>query len=387
MLSMNKFAGTVCLAVLLSLSAGAQNLVVNGDFESPPLSVCGYNPDLHLSGSTWWGIAESAVSGARFVGFHPSFTPANVEAETIGLSFNQPLTVGTTYEISFYIAIGLLDLSFWTYWTDRNMGNNPGYVKAYMGGSSCAKSELVFTSSIVSDGSQGWVHQHGVFTANYAHSNLVLVPHGPNPDLLTPYMLLDNVCLAPLGAQVCSTPLPIELTSFKAECKGEVVLLDWSTATEINNDYFTILRSSNGMDFEEIGVIPGAGDSHAQLNYSHYDSQPKAGLSYYRLKQTDHDGSSSLSRQVALHCTGGGGVVLFPNPAKNGLNIHSEYQIGQTVRIDVYDQVGRAALSETIEEVGSSSIRIDIGQLVPGQYTLKHIGPTGKEQYERFIKQ
>jgi len=81
--------------------------------------------------------------------------------------------------------------------------------------------------------------------------------------------------------------LPIELIQFKATKVGAYVQLDWSTATEINNDYFTVERSVDGENFEVILTEKGAGNSSTQKDYRRYDEQPRVGYNYYRLSQTD----------------------------------------------------------------------------------------------------
>ncbi len=92
-----------------------------------------------------------------------------------------------------------------------------------------------------------------------------------------------------------ANPLPIELISFDAKLEDNVVNLDWKTATEINNDYFTIERSSNGKDFTIVLKVNGAGNSTTVRSYHAEDEQPLSGMSYYRLKQTDYDGKYTYS--------------------------------------------------------------------------------------------
>jgi len=87
-------------------------------------------------------------------------------------------------------------------------------------------------------------------------------------------------------------PLPIELTSFTVECRDDCAYLQWTTATENNNDYFTILKTKNGVDFEAEAIIKGAGNSSTANNYSTIDYSPFEGISYYRIAQTDFDGTT-----------------------------------------------------------------------------------------------
>lgn len=92
-----------------------------------------------------------------------------------------------------------------------------------------------------------------------------------------------------------NAPLPIELLYFDALAIGAQVALNWATATEQNNDFFTVERSADGLIWEEVLVMNGAGTSIHKIDYSAVDSRPLSGLSYYRLKQTDYDGQFSYS--------------------------------------------------------------------------------------------
>ncbi|HRD37176.1 MAG TPA: hypothetical protein PLC65_00980, partial [Bacteroidia bacterium] len=94
--------------------------------------------------------------------------------------------------------------------------------------------------------------------------------------------------------------LPIELKEFNAVPKGNGVDINWSTATETNNDYFTIERSNNLEQFEAIHQMPGSGNSYTTKYYSYTDKQPLQGLSYYRIKQTDKDGKYTYSELKAV---------------------------------------------------------------------------------------
>ncbi|MBI2268820.1 MAG: hypothetical protein HYU69_00520 [Bacteroidetes bacterium] len=84
--------------------------------------------------------------------------------------------------------------------------------------------------------------------------------------------------------------LPIELLGFTAVSEKSFVKLNWSTATETNNDYFTVERSGNGSNYDLVQTIKGAGNNTTKLEYELIDSKPLKGINYYRLKQTDYDG-------------------------------------------------------------------------------------------------
>jgi hypothetical protein len=111
--------------------------------------------------------------------------------------------------------------------------------------------------------------------------------------------------------------LPIELLSFNAIQKENSVELTWATATELNNDFYTVERSDDGINFNEIEKIDGAGMSANVLFYSSKDINPLNGLSYYRLKQTDFSGRNSYSKMVSVEYKNTNNLEfeIVPNPS------------------------------------------------------------------------
>ncbi len=120
-------------------------------------------------------------------------------------------------------------------------------------------------------------------------------------------------------------PLPVEWCSFRAEAGKEKVVLLWETQTEVDNDYFSVERSANGRDFIEIARVKGTGNSKARRAYKASDHFPLAGISYYRLAQTDFDGSVRYSDMTVVRMdVGKDGLMkrdrflFFPNPLSSG---------------------------------------------------------------------
>ncbi len=107
---------------------------------------------------------------------------------------------------------------------------------------------------------------------------------------------------SPWAITQSSDPLPIKLLAFNAVCTGNKVDLDWATASETNNDYFTVEKSIDGVDWEFVLNMNGAGNSNNILYYKTSDDQPFAGNSYYRLKQTDFNGAFTYSNIAAVDC-------------------------------------------------------------------------------------
>lgn len=171
-------------------------------------------------------------------------------------------------------------------------------------------------------------------------------------------------------------PLPIELLNFEAAAVDKSVQLTWATATEINNDYFTVERSADGKQFEEVAKVKGAGNSNTALNYNATDHQPIFGISYYHLKQTDFDGKVSFSNIIPVKFGGIIQLSVSPNPS-DGTNV--TIQIANTskeskeVLVVVHDVMGREAFSKVVTTFrdGSFSIAFDPSQrLASGVYLI-----------------
>lgn len=113
------------------------------------------------------------------------------------------------------------------------------------------------------------------------------------------------------------TPLPVTLVSISAELDRGAVVVSWATASEIDNDYFSIQRSFDGIDFEEVGTINGRGSTKDFNEYQFRDLNPRHGMNYYRLQQFDFDGQSEFSPVVSVNNLFLGDqltLLLYPNP-------------------------------------------------------------------------
>lgn len=102
------------------------------------------------------------------------------------------------------------------------------------------------------------------------------------------------------GAVDGAIALPIELVSFTGQKSGQNNELKWTTASELNNDYFTIEKTLDGTNFEVVGIENGAGNSNQYLDYSLIDYDVRNVLNYYRLKQTDFDGKYDFSELISI---------------------------------------------------------------------------------------
>jgi hypothetical protein len=131
------------------------------------------------------------------------------------------------------------------------------------------------------------------------------------------------------------TPMPIVLLSFDGKPVQDAVELSWVTAAEINNDYFTIERSTNGKDFDIIAYKEGAGTTSQAQYYSLTDDQPLTGLAYYRLKQTDYNGDFEYSKVISIYSQDNSEkeIRIFPNPSNGTFSVLTDSDADMEYRI------------------------------------------------------
>ncbi len=182
--------------------------------------------------------------------------------------------------------------------------------------------------------------------------------------------------------------LPIELLSFTAEPSDNVVNLEWITASEINNSFFTVERSTDGVHFEKVVEQAGAGNSNGIRKYDGVDANPYLGVSYYRLKQTDFNGEFSYSEMVPVNFLGENRVALnslFADRANGTLNIRCTNPANAEIKIEIFDANGRL-LIRSIEGRADRNWNGTIGlsQLSGGSY-IARVSIAGKLIHGKFI--
>ena len=169
------------------------------------------------------------------------------------------------------------------------------------------------------------------------------------------------------------TPLPVELVEFNAQVQDDkVVNLTWQTLSEINNDYFSIERSTDGTNWEAFMKVEGAGNSIEPISYEATDNRPFSGLSYYRLKQVDFNEQFSYSniRSVELHNLQSATVEVFPNPTKNKVTITAN--AAELEQFIIIDNTGKDVTNfVTVTERNEQNITLDLSRLTEGLYFIK----------------
>ena len=183
--------------------------------------------------------------------------------------------------------------------------------------------------------------------------------------------------------------LPIELLAFSATPLQSQVHLSWTTASEDNNAYFYIERSSNGESFETIGDLDGAGNSSSILKYRFIDRQPFTGRSYYRLKQVDYNGNHTYSpiEGVLIKSQFEHRLSLRPNPVSKNGTLSIDYLIPAEVgsgALIIYDLKGRIMLKETINS-NKSVFTTTLNEFSEGIYLVVIESANGTKLTKRLV--
>lgn len=169
--------------------------------------------------------------------------------------------------------------------------------------------------------------------------------------------------------------LPIELLEFTGKKSGSSVVLEWITESEINNDFYTLERSLDGNTFTSIATINGAGNSLEKHNYQYYDNDPADGINYYRLKQTDFDGTFTYSDVVSVEFTNPENnffARIYPNPVNpgNAVRINFSNSFKGVSNIQIYS-AGSGKLVYN-QKLSNENYKFDIPQnLSAGLYFVK----------------
>ncbi len=174
---------------------------------------------------------------------------------------------------------------------------------------------------------------------------------------------LDNL-------SVSGVLLPITLTSFEAKPTATTAILNFTTASERDNAYFSIERSNDGATFSEIGRVTGSGTTIEKQDYIYTDAQPFKGINYYRLKQVDFDGKFTFSNVVNVKFGKAGTVVIFPTPASETVTVRLKESLATDAPWQIMDMTGRI-LSEGIFAAEQLDYSIPVSTFTQGAYVLR----------------
>ncbi len=189
-------------------------------------------------------------------------------------------------------------------------------------------------------------------------------------------------------AGLFAAALPIKLVYFDAKVNDEGnVNCTWEAATQSNNRLFTVEKSIDGVNFDSAGTLPGAGTTSQLIDYSLLDEHPYTGTSYYRLKQTDIDGASTVSAIVPVNISPKAGMTIFPNPAKATMLLNYITKAASTLNVQITDLTGRVISTNDYNlQNGGNTFSINVSNLAQGTYLLQAFDGV-KTTTSKFIKQ
>jgi hypothetical protein len=241
-------------------------------------------------------------------------------------------------------------------------------LKIWGGTASCTETELLWTSSTVT--SNTWSIFSGSFTPASNYDYIVLesdCPGGGCSAFSGAYLGVDYL-------SILST-LPVEYLNLGAERFSNHVEISWITGSEINNSHFELERSLDGVNFEAIAYIKGAGNSSQSLSYSWADEHAPDELHYYRIRQVDFDGKSSYSKTIAVKQTKVPQFIsLIENSDRDFFTIRINTAIRQRVYVSLIDVSGKIFYSSIVDlSAGENTISSGFG-LPAGAYFLKVMG-------------
>mgnify|MGYP006287370063 CR=1 FL=1 len=174
----------------------------------------------------------------------------------------------------------------------------------------------------------------------------------------------------------CSV-LPVEYVNFKGYNKNDINYLEWETASEENNDYFTIEKSKDGIHFQVLEIVQGNGNTNTMHQYHAIDEIPFQGITYYRLKQTDFENTSTVIKIISVENSWENGkfiniTSLYPNPSSEKSQIQYESLINMSAQITISDLSGKMVFVNEVEiRKGSNTVAVNTNQLESGMYLLE----------------
>lgn len=277
-------------------------------------------------GGTWLGLASMSPAGAT-----------ECAQTTI-----TGLTIGQSYNLTFWAAC---------FGTATSICNNsPATPTVTVGGVTSQMYTIPMAANT-------WVACSLPFTAT-ATTMALEAKHSSIYGGYYAYVGLD-------GFTFGSVPLPIELSKFGLDCGHAKVNVKWTAATESNNDFFTIERSRDGQQFNTMAIVNGSGTNTSEKTYSWIDEYPLPGTSYYRISQTDFDGTTKVFEAESIDCDDMAGTFVYPNPFENQLTITAQH----SGTIELVSLTGQTVWSSTFN---AGETQMSIEDVTAGAY-MAHV--------------
>ncbi len=322
-----------------------------GSSISPPnWAGCQGSPDTQPG---CWGVTLTPAQGVSFLGLVFLVSSPGTQ-ESAGQTLPVAMVGGSTYSMSLRLA----NLAIY----DPNW-NGGAIVNLYGGASNCAFTQLLWSSGNFTHST--WQQYNAIFTASSSWTRFIIRVH-PGVATTWPSVGVDNML---------SVILPAHLNNFSAdlvETQGEI---NWQTSEEVNLESYTIERSGSDMDFHDIATVPATGANGGSQTYKFVDEDLPEGLSYYRLRMNDQNGTSTITeiRQLLYSTTGEHFVLksIFPNPADVFARLDIFSLVDQQATVRVVDLAGRLIHEETMGlSAGENELEINTTNYRAGLYRV-----------------
>ncbi|MBK8088612.1 MAG: T9SS type A sorting domain-containing protein [Chitinophagaceae bacterium] len=224
------------------------------------------------------------------------------------------------------------------------------------------------------------------YSSSNGGTNWFYISGGPDLNTISNYITSTNVNSLHLLSLFSLADLPVHLLYLKGKAINRSALLEWATSGEIDNDYFDVERSANGITFLKIGTVKGSGNTSIQKTYQYTDEHPLTGTNYYRIKQVDTNLDFMYSGIVSVQITEPAiGISLSPNPATNLLFVKINGLEADEIDLKLMDQHGKIYKFISLKcKKGENNFTINIEDLPKGLY---YINLSGKNnQSVKFLK-
>jgi hypothetical protein len=362
--------------LIFRISADGQT-VINGDFENNSAGSCDYNlpnatfnaemPNTFAFGpgneldimSGCSPYCPAAQSGNWYISLANS---SGTAADALSLTLSIPLVAGNSYS-----------MSFWDHGENSN-SYPPTPIEVGVSTVNNLPGTIIYSASTPVVGI--WKLHNFSFVAPNNGQYLTLNATS------TRWTQVDNVKINP-------NPLPVELLSFAAQSIAmNEVKLNWITASETNNDYFTVERSIDGKEFIEISKVDGSGNCNNVHQYEDRDLKASEGISYYRLVQTDFNGCTKRLKTVSVNNPfSQTGLLIYPNPVTDRVIISlKNFPENVKTNLVISDPSGKVLMTEQIMLFNGVSHDVSLNELPNGIYFLKVFSANAALQ-QKFLKE
>lgn len=215
---------------------------------------------------------------------------------------------------------------------------NSFHVTGNMGYTSNNNIDYTIDGTLTVDGTLVGKNQNGLMGSGTLNAGTVSMDQNATAATTLTYHVTNCVSTT---AGFCTTVLPITLESFTSTVKENAVQLDWATSSEINFNYFSLQRSTNGKDYFEIDQVKGHGTTNDRHEYQFVDHSPFIGLSHYRLTSNDFDGYKETFSAISVVYHGEKKFTVSPNPSEGAsVDLNFNFSVEEDGMVTVYDNVG-----------------------------------------------